>query len=231
MAAFLVEPIQGEAGVVVPDDGYLRKCYELCKKHRVLFIADEIQTGLCRTGKLLACDWDDFKPDIVILGKALGGGMFPVSCILSSHEVLGCIKPGEHGSTFGGNPLGSAVAIAALEVLREEKLADKARVQGEHLRKELRAMQARFPFVTLVRGKGLLNAVVIDPHFAVSAWDICVMLKDAGLLAKPTHDHIIRFAPPLVITTEELNQCIEIIRGVFEKAMQRGEALSQRKES
>lgn len=231
VAGFLVEPIQGEAGVVVPDAGYLRQCYELCKKHNVLFIADEIQTGLCRTGKLLACDWEDFKPDIVILGKALGGGMFPVSCILSSHEVLGCIKPGEHGSTFGGNPLGSAVAIAALEVLREEKLADRARMLGEHLRKELSAMQARYPFVKTVRGKGLLNAVVIDSTFAVSAWDICVMLKDAGLLAKPTHDHIIRFAPPLVITMEELNQCIDIIRGVFEKALQRGDALIQRKES
>ena len=187
--------------------------------------------GLCRTGKLLACDWEDFKPDVVILGKALGGGVFPVSCILTSRDVLGVIKPGEHGSTFGGNPLGSAVAIAALEVLREEKLAEKAHLLGEHLRKELSALQAQYPFVRTIRGKGLLNAVVIDPTFAVSAWDICVMLKNAGLLAKPTHDHIIRFAPPLVITKEELDECIGIIRDTFEKAMQRGSQLIQRKES
>jgi len=231
VCGFLVEPIQGEAGVVVPDEGYLRKCYELCKKHNVLFIADEIQTGLCRTGKLLACDWEDFKPDMVILGKALGGGVFPVSCILTSKEVLLTIKPGEHGSTFGGNPLGSAVAIAALEVLREEKLAEKAAALGEHLRKELRAMQAKYPFVHTVRGKGLLNAVVIDPDFTVSAWDICVMLKDAGLLAKPTHDHIIRFAPPLIINTDELNQCIDIIRSTFDKALARSNAHGMRKES
>eukprot|EP01085_Mycamoeba_gemmipara_P004312 Mycagemm_TRINITY_DN10216_c0_g1::TRINITY_DN10216_c0_g1_i1::g.4312::m.4312 type:complete len:440 gc:universal TRINITY_DN10216_c0_g1_i1:137-1456(+) len=231
VCGFLVEPIQGEAGVVVPDDGYLRECYELCKKHNVLFIADEIQTGLCRTGRLLACDWEGFKPDIVILGKALGGGVFPVSCILASKDVMLCIKPGEHGSTFGGNPLGSAVALASLEVLREEKLAEKADELGQYLRKELRAMQARFTFLQTVRGKGLLNAVVIDPAFVVSAWDLCVMLKDAGLLAKPTHDHIIRFAPPLVISKEELDQCIDIIRATFAKALARADAHCMRKES
>lgn len=227
---------------MVPDEGYLKKCYELCQKHNVLFIADEIQTGLCRTGKLLACDWDGFKPHMVILGaclvcsqtnvpvsylflhtgKALGGGVFPVSCLLASKDVMMCIKPGEHGSTFGGNPLGSAVAIASLEVLRDEKLAEKAETLGQHLRKELQGMQTRFPFIKLVRGKGLLNAIVIDSTFVVSAWDMCVMLKDAGLLAKPTHDHIIRFAPPLVMTKEQLDECIGIIRDTFEKVLVRG---------
>jgi ornithine--oxo-acid transaminase len=157
--------------------------------------------------------------------------MFPVSCILTSKEVMLCIKPGEHGSTFGGNPLGSAVALASLEVLREEKLAEKANELGEHLRKELRAMQERYPFVKIVRGKGLLNAIVIDPTFVVSAWDICMMLKDAGLLAKPTHDHIIRFAPPLIISMDELNQCIEIIRATLGKAFARAQAHAMRRES
>jgi ornithine--oxo-acid transaminase len=217
VCAFLVEPIQGEAGVVVPDEGYLRGCYELCKQHNVLFIADEIQTGLCRTGRLLACDHEGVRPDVLILGKALGGGVFPVSCVLADRDIMLCIRPGEHGSTFGGNPLGSAVAIAALEVLRDEKLAENAERQGEKLRSALRELQTRCPFVQKVRGRGLLNAVVIDPKSATSAWDICVLLRDHGLLAKPTHDHIIRFAPPLIINDEQLNDCIEIIRTVFTK--------------
>jgi ornithine--oxo-acid transaminase len=219
VCAFLVEPIQGEAGVVVPDEGYLRGCYELCKKHNVLFIADEIQTGLCRTGRLLACDHEEVRPDMLILGKALGGGVFPVSCVLADRDVMLCIRPGEHGSTFGGNPLASAVAMASLEVLRDEKLAENAERQGEKLRRALRDLQARCPFIQKVRGRGLLNAVVIDPNFASSAWDICVFLKDHGLLAKPTHDNIIRFAPPLIINDEQLEDCIAIIRTVFTKVV------------
>jgi len=215
VVGFLVEPIQGEAGVVVPDDGYLANCYKLCKEHNVLFIADEIQTGLGRTGKMLAIEWENVRPDIVILGKAISGGVLPVSCILADKEIMLCIKPGEHGSTYGGNPLASAVAIAALEVLKEENLTERAFTLGEKLRKSLREIQQTTPCITLVRGKGLLNAIVVDEKYEKSAWDICMLLKSRGLLAKPTHDHIIRLAPPLVITEEQLEECIEILRSTF----------------
>jgi len=213
VAAFLVEPIQGEAGVVVPDDNYLAKCHEICKKNNVLLIADEIQTGLARTGKMLCCEWDNVKPDILILGKAISGGMLPLSVVLSSKEIMLCIKPGEHGSTYGGNPLAAAVGIAALQVLKDEKLAEKALVLGEKCRQELRAMN--FPFVTKVRGRGLLNAIVIDENFEKTAWDICLMLKEKGLLAKPTHKHIIRLAPPLVMSESQLDECLKIIKQVL----------------
>jgi len=215
VAGFIVEPIQGEAGVLVPDDGYIRKCYDLCKKHNVLFIADEIQTGLCRTGKMLCCEWDDVKPDVLILGKALSGGMLPVSAVLSSKDIMLCIKAGEHGSTYGGNPLASAVAIASLKVLKEENLAERAQALGEYFRAKLRDIASGLPFVEQIRGQGLLNAIVIS-HKAVGsqnkAWDICVKLAEKGLLAKPTHDNIIRLAPPLVITEAQLDECLDIIK-------------------
>jgi len=216
VAAFIVEPIQGEAGVIVPDDGYLKKCYEICKKYNVLFIADEIQTGVARTGKLLCCDWEQFKPDIVILGKALSGGVLPLSCILTSKEILHVIKPGEHGSTFGGNPLASAVGIVALTVVKDENLAERANVLGEQFRQAIRNM--KIPCITTVRGKGLLNAIVIDPTFSRTAWQLCLIMADRGLLCKPTHDNIIRLTPPLVITEEELAQCLKIIKSVFDDA-------------
>jgi ornithine--oxo-acid transaminase len=209
VAGFLVEPIQGEAGVVVPDEGYLSKAYELCKNANVLFIADEIQTGLCRTGKLLACDYEDVHPDILILGKALSGGTMPVSAVLANDEIMLTIKPGEHGSTYGGNPLACKVAIASLEVLKEENLADKAYELGEYFRNAINKLQS--PFVKLVRGKGLLNAIVIDHSNKEAAWELCLALKENGLLAKPTHGDKIRFAPPLVITKEQLDECVEII--------------------
>ena len=209
VAGFLVEPIQGEAGVYVPDEGYLKGAYDICKKYNVLFIADEIQTGIARTGKLLAVDHEGVKADILILGKALSGGVFPVSAVLADDDIMLCIKPGEHGSTFGGNPLGSKVAIAALEVVKEEKLAEKAEVLGKIFREELRKIDS--DMIELVRGKGLLNAVVIKPKNGKEAWDVCVAMKDNGLIAKPTHNDIIRFAPPLVITEEEIMECIEII--------------------
>jgi ornithine--oxo-acid transaminase len=209
VAGFLVEPIQGEAGVYVPDEGFLSKAYELCKEKNVLFIADEVQTGLARTGKLLACDHEKVRPDILILGKALSGGVYPVSAVLADDEIMLCIRPGEHGSTYGGNPVAAKVAIAALEVLKEENLAEKAEELGEKFRAQLRLIDS--PMVELVRGKGLLNAIVIKPTNGKSAWDVCVALKDNGLLAKPTHEHIIRFAPPLVITEEQLTECAEII--------------------
>lgn len=211
-AAFLVEPIQGEAGIFVPDEGYLAKAYALCKKHNVLFIADEIQTGLGRTGRMLACDHEGVKPDILILGKALSGGMYPVSAVLSSREVMLCIKPGEHGSTFGGNPLGSAVAMAALQVLKDENLAERAEKLGQMFRKAISDLQS--PLVSCVRGKGLLNAIVIDNEKlkdGKTAWDICLLMKRDGLLAKPTHDNIIRLAPPLVITEDQLLRGVSII--------------------
>jgi len=214
VCGFLVEPIQGEAGVVVPDDGYLAECYKLCKEHNVLFIADEIQTGLSRTGRMICCEWENVKPDVLILGKALSGGVLPLSVVLSSKEVMLCIKPGEHGSTFGGSPLAAAVGIAALRVLKEEKLTEKALVLGERFRKGI--VELKCPFVNLVRGKGLLNAIVIDPNYQFSAWEICLLLKDRGLLAKPTHKNIIRLAPPLVITEKEIDECIQIIKGVLE---------------
>jgi ornithine--oxo-acid transaminase len=209
VAGFLVEPIQGEAGVYVPDDGFLSKAYELCKEKNVLFIADEVQTGLARTGKLLACDHEEVRPDILILGKALSGGVYPVSAVLADDDIMLCIRPGEHGSTYGGNPVAAKVAIAALEVIREEKLSERAQELGELFRAELRKIDS--PMVELVRGKGLLNAIVIKPTNGKSAWDVCVALKENGLLAKPTHEHIIRFAPPLVITEEQLIECAEIV--------------------
>lgn len=210
IAAFMLEPIQGEAGVFVPDDGYLKKCYDLCKKHNVLFVADEVQTGIARTGKMLCCDHEGIRPDIVILGKAISGGVMPVSAVLADDEIMLTIKPGEHGSTFGGFPLACKVAMAALEVVKNEDLAKKAEYLGEIFRREMRAFKS--PFVELVRGKGLLNAVVIKPHNGKEAWDVCVKMAENGLLAKPTHRHIIRFAPPLVITEQELMTAIGIIK-------------------
>ncbi|XP_060654850.1 ornithine aminotransferase, mitochondrial [Drosophila nasuta] len=208
VCAFMVEPIQGEAGVVVPDEGYLRKVRELCSKHNVLWIADEVQTGLARTGRMLAVDYEDVQPDILILGKALSGGVYPVSAVLCNDEVMLCIKPGEHGSTYGGNPLGCRVAMAALEVLQEEKLAENAFKMGELLRSELSKLPK--DVVSVVRGKGLLNAIVISSKH--DAWDVCMKLKDNGLLAKPTHGDIIRFAPPLVINEAQMLESIDIIK-------------------
>jgi len=213
VCAFLVEPIQGEAGVNVPDDDYLKRCYEICKKYNVLLVADEVQTGIARTGKLLCSEFSGIKPDIVILGKAISGGVLPVSAVLSSKEIMMVIKPGEHGSTFGGFPLACAVAKAALEIVKEENLTEKAEKLGEIFRKELAKIDS--PFIEKIRGKGLLNAVIIKPMNGIQAWDICVRLKENGLLAKPTHDHIIRFAPPLVITEKQLMECIEIIKKTF----------------
>ncbi|MFO7896154.1 MAG: ornithine--oxo-acid transaminase [Candidatus Cloacimonadales bacterium] len=210
VAAFIVEPIQGEAGVFVPDENYVKDCYDICKKHNVLFVADEVQTGIARTGRLLASDYAGIKPDIVILGKAVSGGVLPVSAVLSSKEIMLCIKPGEHGSTFGGFPLACTVAKAALEVIRDENLIERAERMGEIFRAEMESIDS--PFIELVRGKGMLNAVVIKPHDGIEAWDVCVKLKENGVLAKPTHGHIIRFAPPLVITDEELMQAINIIK-------------------
>lgn len=213
VAAFMVEPIQGEAGVVVPDEGYLKGVRDLCTKYNVLFIADEVQTGIARTGKLLATDYEEAKPDILVLGKALSGGVFPVSAVLANDEVMLCIQPGEHGSTFGGNPLACAVAQAALEVVVEEKLSDKAFEMGNYFREKMNEIIGETDLVTKVRGKGLLNAIIInDTPDSSTAWDICVALKDNGLLAKPTHGNIIRFAPPLVITKEQMDACIAIIR-------------------
>jgi len=212
-AAFLVEPIQGEAGVVVPDDGYLKQAQEICHKHNVLLICDEVQTGLCRTGKMLASDYDNIKPDILILGKALSGGVFPVSAVLARDEIMLTIKPGEHGSTYGGNPLACAVAMEALQVLKDENLAENAARLGALFRSEMRKLQTETDFITLVRGKGLLNAMVIKPLAdGRTAWDVCVALKNQGLLCKPTHGDIIRFAPPLVMTEEQMMECIAIIR-------------------
>ncbi len=210
VAGFLVEPIQGEAGVFVPDQGYLKKAYALCKVKNVLFIADEVQTGIARTGKLLACDWEDVRPDVLILGKALSGGVYPISAVLADDEIMLTIHPGEHGSTFGGNPVAAKVAMAALSVIRDEKLAENAEKMGTIFRDELRKINS--PYIELVRGKGLLNAVVIKPFNGKTAWDVCLKMRDNGLLAKPTHDHIIRFAPPLVITEEQIHEAVEIIR-------------------
>jgi ornithine--oxo-acid transaminase len=210
VAGFLVEPIQGEAGVYVPEEGYLKKAYDLCKSKNVLFIADEVQTGIARTGKLLACDWEEVRPDVLILGKALSGGVYPVSAVLADDPVMLTIKPGEHGSTFGGNPIACKVGIAALEVIREEKLAENAYNMGLIFREELKKIQS--PMVELVRGKGLLNATVIKPMKGKTAWDVCLKMRDNGLLAKPTHDHIIRFAPPLIINEAQVREAVEIIR-------------------
>ncbi|MEZ7838278.1 MAG: ornithine--oxo-acid transaminase [Flavobacteriales bacterium] len=210
IAGFMAEPIQGEAGVFVPDKGYLTAALALCKKNNVLFIADEVQTGIARTGQLLAVDHENVKPDILILGKAISGGVFPVSAVFANDDIMLCIKPGEHGSTFGGNPLACKVAIAALEVVKDEKLAENAERLGQILRRELAAIDT--DMITLVRGKGLLNAIVIKPKGDIEAWDVCMRLRDNGLLAKPTHGDIIRFAPPLVMTEEQLMECIEIIK-------------------
>jgi len=213
VAGFLVEPIQGEAGVFVPDDGYLRKAADMCKSKNVLFIADEVQTGIARTGKLLACDHENVRPDILILGKALSGGVLPVSAVLADDEIMLTIKPGEHGSTFGGNPLAAKVAIAALEVVKNEKLAENAEYLGKIFRDEFQSIKS--DMIELVRGKGLLNAVVIRPKNGKEAWDVCLAMKDKGLIAKPTHDHIIRFAPPLVITEKQLMEAIGLIKEAF----------------
>ncbi len=215
VVAFIVEPIQGEAGVMVPDDGYLKKAHALCKEKNVLFVADEIQTGIARTGKMLAIDYEGVKPDVLILGKALSGGVYPVSAVLANDDIMLTIKPGEHGSTYGGNPIACKVAIAALKVVKEEKLAENAAKMGELLRKELRAIDS--DMIKVVRGKGLLNAVVIKPKNGKEAWDVCLKLRDNGLLAKPTHGDIIRFAPPLVINEEQIMECVEIIKKTFKE--------------
>lgn len=218
VAAFMVEPIQGEAGVVVPDDDYLLKAYELCKKNNVLFIADEVQTGIARTGKLTCCDHHGFKPDLLILGKALSGGVYPVSAVLTSHEIMLTIKPGEHGSTYGGNPLGCKVAMAALRIVKDEMLAENADLMGNHFREKLNQYILKSNIIKLIRGKGLLNAIVInDDEDSNTAWDICLKLKENGLLAKPTHGNIIRFAPPLIINKNQIDQAVEIIiKSVYE---------------
>jgi ornithine--oxo-acid transaminase len=215
VAAFMVEPIQGEAGVVVPDFGYLQGVRDLCNEYNVLFIADEIQTGLCRTGKMLACDHEKVRPDILVLGKALSGGVLPVSAVLCDNYIMMNIKPGEHGSTYGGNPLGCAVAIEALKVLKEENMAENADAMGKLLRTSLEGLQS--PYIKLVRGKGLLNAIVIDHPNKEAAWELCLALKENGLLAKPTHGDKIRFAPPLVITESQLRECVGIIHNSLEK--------------
>ena len=213
VAGFLLEPIQGEAGVFVPDEGYLKKAYELCKSKNVLFIADEVQTGIARTGRLLACDHEGVHPDILVLGKAMSGGMMPVSCVLANDDIMLCIKPGEHGSTYGGNPIAARGSIAALEVVRDEKLAENAEKLGQVFRDRISKIHS--DMIELVRGKGLLNAVVIKPKNGKTAWDVCLKLRDKGLLAKPTHQHIIRFAPPLVINKMELMEAIGIIENTI----------------
>jgi len=217
LCGFLVEPIQGEAGVMVPDAGYLARAHALCKEYNVLLMIDEIQTGIGRTGQILASCYDGVHADILILGKALSGGVLPVSCVLANDEIMLCIQPGEHGSTFGGNPLAAQVAIAALEVIKDENLTENARVLGEVFRERMRRLMEQRPeLVTLVRGKGLLNAIVIQPTpDGRTAWDVCVQLMENGLLAKPTHGDIIRFAPPLVITEEQLHECCDIIEQVI----------------
>ena len=216
VAGFLVEPIQGEAGVFVPDDGYLRAAYEACRQANVLFVADEVQTGIARTGRLLACDHEQVRPDILILGKALSGGVYPVSAVLADDAIMQVIRPGQHGSTFGGNPLAARVAIAALEVVKNENLAERAARLGERFRQRMQQLAANQPLIKTVRGMGLLNAIEInDSPDSDTAWNICLALKDKGLLAKPTHGNIIRFAPPLVMTEEQLDECCDIIEKTF----------------
>lgn len=216
VAGFLVEPIQGEAGVNVPSEGYLAKAAEICREKNVLFIADEVQTGIARTGKLLCCDHENVKPDILILGKAVSGGAYPVSAVLSNNEVMMVIKPGEHGSTFGGNPVAGVVAMAALDVVKDEKLAENAEYLGKIFRSEMERLGTECDLIVKVRGKGLLNAVIInDSPDSSTAWDLCVAMKDNGLIAKPTHGNIIRFAPPLVMTEDQLMDCVSIIRDTF----------------
>ena len=212
VAGFMVEPIQGEAGVMVPEEGFLSGAYELCEKNNVLFIADEVQTGIARTGKLLAVDYENVKPDILILGKAISGGVYPVSAVLANNEIMEVIKPGQHGSTFGGNPVGAKVAMAALEVIRDEKLAENAEQLGNIFRDRINRLIEKTNLIRMVRGKGLLNAIVInDTEDSSTAWDICIELKENGLLAKPTHGNIIRFAPPLIMNEEQLHECCDII--------------------
>lgn len=209
-AGFLVEPIQAEAGVYVPGDGYLKKAAELCRKYNVLFVADEVQTGLCRTGKMLACDHENVRPDILVLGKAASGGMFPVSCVLADDEIMLTIKPGEHGSTYGGNPIAARVSIAAMEVLTDEKLAENATRIGKIFRDEMKAFSS--PLIEEVRGKGLLNAIQIKTFDGKKAWDLCLLMKENGILAKPTHEHTIRFTPPLIITETQILEAIGLIQ-------------------
>ncbi|RCW31095.1 ornithine--oxo-acid transaminase [Marinilabilia salmonicolor] len=210
VAGFLVEPIQGEAGVYVPDDGFLKKASELCKARNVLFMADEVQTGIGRTGKMLACDHEGVRPDVLILGKAISGGVYPVSAVLADDDIMLVIKPGEHGSTYGGNPVACKVAMEALQIIKDEKLTENAERLGEIFREEMRNIDSGM--IELVRGKGLLNAIVIKPTNGKEAWDVCVAMKENGLIAKPTHQHIIRFAPPLVINEEQLREAIGIIK-------------------
>ena len=216
IAAFLVEPIQGEAGVYVPDEGYLKNASELCKKHNVLFIADEVQTGIARTGKLIACHHENVQPDILILGKALSGGMYPVSAVLANDNIMQVIHPGQHGSTFGGNPLACAVAVAALDVVEEEKLSERAEELGKFFRAEIQKIIAKTDLIYQVRGKGLLNAILVnDTPESPTAWNLCMQFAENGLLAKPTHGNIIRLAPPLVITKDQLLECVAIIEKVI----------------
>ena len=216
IAAFLVEPIQGEAGVYVPDEGYLKNASELCKKHNVLFVADEVQTGIARTGKLIACHHENVQPDILILGKALSGGMYPVSAVLANNEIMKVIHPGQHGSTFGGNPLACAVAVAALDVVEEEKLSERAEELGKFFRAEIQKIIAKTDLIYQVRGKGLLNAILVnDTPESPTAWNLCMQFAENGLLAKPTHGNIIRLAPPLVITKDQLLECVAIIEKVI----------------
>jgi ornithine--oxo-acid transaminase len=215
VAGFLLEPIQAEAGVFVPDEGYLKKAADLCKKYNVLFVADEVQTGLGRTGKLLACDHENVRPDILILGKALSGGVYPVSCVLANNEIMLTIKPGEHGSTYGGNPIAARVAMAALDVIIDENLIENSNRMGEIFRREMKSVDSKM--IEIVRGKGLLNAVAVKPNNGKTAWDVCLRLKENGLISKPTHEHIIRFTPPLIITEPELMQAIEIIKRTFKE--------------
>jgi len=213
VAGFLLEPIQAEAGVFVPDEGYLKKAADLCKKYNVLFVADEVQTGLGRTGKLLACDHENVRPDILILGKALSGGVYPVSCVLANNEIMLTIKPGEHGSTYGGNPIAARVAMAALDVIIDENLIENSNRMGEIFRREMKKVDSKM--IEIVRGKGLLNAIAVKPNNEKTAWDVCLRLKENGLIAKPTHEHIIRFTPPLIITEPELMEALEIIKRTF----------------
>ncbi len=213
IAGFLVEPLQGEAGVAVPDDGYMKKVSEICEKYNVLLIADEIQSGLARTGRMLCCEWDDVQPDVLILGKALTGGIIPMSAVLASKDIMLTIKPGEHGSTYGGNPLACEIAIAALRVLRDEKLAENADKMGEIFRTGLGKIES--PLIELIRGRGLMNAMIIKPQGGIEAWDVCLALKDQGLLAKPTHRHIIRFTPPCIINEKQINESLGMIKAAF----------------
>ncbi len=214
IAGFLVEPIQGEAGINVPDEGYLKMAQDICKRKNILFMADEIQTGLGRTGKLLACDYEEVKPDILILGKALSGGVLPISAVLANDKIMLTIKPGEHGSTYGGNPLASSVAIEALKVIKKEKLAKNAYRLGIIFRQELKKIKS--DLIEVIRGKGLLNAIVIKSNIDITAWDVCLELKNNGILAKPTHDNIIRLAPPLIINDKQINKAIQLIRKAFQ---------------